>query len=69
MFFFCYFGEQFTNAFSQLNEAIYKCDWFLLPLKMQKMFPLIIMNTRRPVYLEGFGNVRCTLETFKKVIF
>lgn len=65
---FCYFGEQFTHAFSHLNDAIYKCDWYLLPVETQKMIGMIAINTQRPIYFKGFGNVCWTLETFKKVI-
>lgn len=69
IFFFCYYGEQLTNGFFELKRAIYECDWYRLPLEMQKMIPIIGINIQQPVYLEGLAHTYCTLETFKGVRF
>lgn len=56
-----------TSAFSVASVDIFHCDWFLFPMNIQRMLPVIIQNARQPVYFRGFGNVICTREAFKGV--
>lgn len=66
MFCNCEVGQSMDNQFLKLSNDIYKCDWFCLPHKLQRMFIIIIMNAQ-PVLIYGFGNVVCSRESFKRV--
>ena len=69
LFLFCEFGQKLTNHFDQLNVAINDCDWTSFPKKIQKILPIIMQNTQRPVVLRTFENASCSRETFKRVSF
>lgn len=67
IFLHCNFGEIITNAFSDINEQLYQCDWYTFPLDIQRMQATILINTERPILLKGFGNILSTRDTFKRV--
>ena len=67
MFLYCEFGEMVTNQFNELNERFSKCNWYLLPIEMQRMFVIVMANTQRPAMIQGYANVVCTRESFKQV--
>lgn len=52
----------------ELNDEIYQCDWYLFPYHIQRMLPMILINTQQRVVLQGFGNIVFLRETFKEVI-
>lgn len=61
--------QRVTNAFDDLNDAIDLFDWYLFPTKVQKMLPIIMINSQQPIDFECFGNITCSRESFKKVKF
>lgn len=68
MVFFCSeIGQRIGNAYDEIDDEIYQLDWYLLPIKIQQIFPTIMINTQQPVYLKCFGSATCSRETFKKV--
>lgn len=69
IFWYCEYGERICSRFDEINDVIHQTDWYLLPVKMQKMIPTILIAAQRPVLLMGFGNVACTRENYKKVKF
>lgn len=69
MFVFCDLGERVSDQFSQVDNAIYFCDWYKFPKEMQRMLPIIMISSQEPVTLTGFANLSCTREAFKKVDF
>lgn len=66
--FFCEFGAMVTEQFDVFDDEIYFCNWYLLPIKMQKMHLIFIQNTQEPAVIRGYANIRCTREIFKMVI-
>lgn len=56
-----------SEQFDLLDDALCDCDWYLFPMKMQQMFIIVMAGTQQPTIVQGFGNVLCTRETFKKV--
>lgn len=50
-----------------LNDAILQCDWYTFPIEIQQNLPIIIMGTRKPVVICGYGNILCTREAFQNV--
>lgn len=69
IFSYCELGERFSGQFDEINKIIDECNWYLLPIEMQRMLPTIMMTTQKRIYLEGFLNVKLIRETFKKVKF
>lgn len=67
IFTFCDLGENVTNQFDEI-DLYYQCNWYLFPLNIQRILPIIIINSQELVVLHAFGNVSCTREAFKKVI-
>lgn len=67
MFYICETGQDVSDRSNKFGDEIYKCDWYLLPHKLQRMLIIILINAQEPVYIRGFGNVECTRESFKQV--
>lgn len=63
----CDFADNVTNRFYRTN--VYEhCNWYTFTNDVQRLLPVIINNTQRSALIEGFGNIHCTRERFKKVI-
>lgn len=67
LFIYCYFGDQMTSRFENIQSTLYLCQWYLLPNKLEKSIPMILRSSQKSIYLQGFGSNSCTRETFKKV--
>lgn len=63
----CFFGDEVTTHFEDVNESIYLCDWYLFPLIMQKSLPPMMILAQKSLYIGNFGPVHCTRDTFKNV--
>lgn len=64
----CFFGDEVNTQYENIQNEIYDCDWLEYPLKVQKLIPTILIVAEKPVYIQGFMNVRCTRESIRKVI-
>lgn len=69
LFIYCYFGDQMTSRFENIQSTLYLCEWYLLPIELEKSIPMILQSSKKCIYLQGFGSSSCTRETFKKVFF
>lgn len=69
IYIFCQFGEIITGEFMKLGNNIYQSDWYTFPSEIQRTLTTLLINTQQPVVIVGFGNIVCTCETYKKVIF
>lgn len=58
-----------NGQFDATDEELYQCDWYSFPMDMQKMVLIFMMGTQEPVFIRGFGNIECTRDAFKKVLF
>lgn len=67
VFFSCEIGQRFTNAYDEVDDAINQLDWYLLPMKVQRVLPVIMMKSQKEWSIECFGSIACNRETFKKV--
>lgn len=68
VFIVCDFGQQFSNAFDNFNSKLVQLEWYSLPIDIQQMLSIIIINAQQPIVISCFGNIICGRETFKKVI-
>lgn len=67
VFFSCEIGQRFTDAYEEIDDKIESFDWYLLPMKIQRMLLILMVNTQQVVYIECFGSMACGRDTFKKV--
>lgn len=63
----CELSQRISNAFSDICDAIDTYDWYLYPLELQRMLPLIILPIQQPVVIRCFGCVQCSRRAFKNV--
>lgn len=68
LFMYCECGELLRVRFDELNDDIYTSGWELFPMQIQRLLPIIVINTQQPVLLWGYGGFSCTRETFKRVV-
>lgn len=66
-FIYCEFSERVCTRFEAVDDKISEIEWYVLPVEIQKMAPIIMMSTQKPVFLRGFANAVLSRETFKKV--
>lgn len=50
-----------------LNDAFGQCNWYLLPIEMQQMMLIVVVNAQQPTIVRGFGNTSCGRQSFKQV--
>lgn len=60
-------GDTITNRFERVSNSVYSCRWVELSPKLRKYAKTMLIVAQKPIYIQGFGNVRCTRETFKSV--
>lgn len=63
----CELFGQLSSKFDDINDRINRFNWYLFPLEMQRMLPLIMINAQQPVDFGCFGSFACNRDTFKKV--
>lgn len=67
VFFSCEIGQRFSNAYEDVNDVIGCMNWNYLPLEIQRMLLIIMLDTQQPFEVNCFGSTACNRETFKKV--
>lgn len=63
----CEFGEQGCEMFFAVDYTIDEIDWYLYPTEIQRMLPAIMIVAQRPIYMQLFGSVTASRETFQRV--
>lgn len=63
----CELGQRLSDAFDDISSAVNLFDWYLFPIQIQRMLPLIIPSTQQPVALACFGSIVCTRDALRKV--
>lgn len=64
---YCECGEKVTQHFNLFDDEIYRCEWYLLPIKLQKLHLIFMLNTQQPTIIRGYPQIFCTREIFKAV--
>lgn len=68
VFFSCELGQRLSIAYESIDDKIAQLNWYLLPMKIQRMLPIMMINTQQPLKVICFGSLLCTRDTFKTVI-
>lgn len=65
--FSCEIGQRYSNAYEEIDNVVNQFDWYLFPLKIQRILPTIMMDTQQLYEIMCFGSTNCSRETFKRV--
>lgn len=49
----CELGEWVNNKFELFNETLVQCDWYLLPLELQRMYVMILVISQQQIIVQG----------------
>lgn len=63
----CELDERLSIAYDQMDAEIAQFDWYLFPIEVQQLLPIVIMNAQQPIVLACFGSISVNRETLKKV--
>ena len=63
----CELGNLVTNQYELFNDELCQCKWYSSSHEIQNMLIILMANGQQTTYIEGFGNILCTREAFKKV--
>lgn len=67
IFIFCELGENLTERFNRIPIIIYDSEWYNFPKDVRRALPTVMIAAQQPMVLQGFANLKCTRESFKKV--
>ena len=69
VFISCELCERLMGEYDDIGYVICQFDWYLLPIKIQKTLPTIIINAQQAVDIQCFGSTNANRESFQKVQF
>lgn len=69
MLIICEFGQLMTNTFFEIDDEIEKFNWYLFPHELQRMMPIIFIESQIPVEFKCFGSISATRISSKQVSF
>lgn len=67
VFILCEPGARMINQFNLLSGELHRCEWFLLPIDMQRMYMIFLSDTQNPTKMRSYANIACERETSKQV--
>lgn len=63
----CEVCQRVNIAFEECGDMVVQFEWYLFPIDIQRMLPLILNYMQQPIEIKCFGSVTCDRETFKFV--
>lgn len=63
----CDFGQKLIDQFELFEMKMYRCKWYLLPIKMQRIFAIAMMNVQQSTAVQSFGYIELSRETSRMV--
>lgn len=63
----CDFGERMTSQFDQFSVKYAQCKWISLPIEMQRIYLMFLLDTQQPKHIRTYSGIVCTRETSKQV--
>lgn len=67
VFILCEIGQRLTDAIYAIVYEFEQLKWYLLPIKIQRILPIILMNAQKPMTMGCFGIVVGDRNQFKQV--
>lgn len=68
IFLICECGQIVTIQFEIFNDTLNRCKWYYMPIELQQMLVVVMVGAQHSTQFQGYGNVECTCESFKKVV-
>lgn len=65
---YCYFASRITFKIQNMSYVVFHCQWYELPVELQKNVQPIIACAQMKRTVHGYGLFNCDLEGFMKVI-
>lgn len=66
-FLYCLIGSWTTEQFLLFGDRSYESEWYKMPIDLQKIVQLMIIDAQQPLVFNGFGIIDLSLMTFIKV--
>lgn len=66
-YYYCSLSEKITQDLYSVGGILYDFNWYLLPVKHQKLFIYPIRRAEMGFRMKGFGIVDCSLSVFLSV--
>lgn len=66
-FLICEFGQWVNSRYEAYSSELTECDWYALPMEMQRMYMIFLVNAQQPMHIESYAGIECTRDTLKKV--
>lgn len=63
----CEIGQRYSNAFSGVEFVFDQFNWYLLPIRIKRILPTILLYVQQPIEIQFFGSLSCSRELFKQV--
>lgn len=63
----CEIGERGIALFEKMENEINQFEWYLFPLRIQRMLPTILIVAQEQAIINCFGSIACTRQCFKEV--
>lgn len=65
----CEVGQRVTSQYEIFGDELRKCNWHVLPIEMQRIYLTFLLDTQQPIFIQSYGGIVCSRETYKKVGF
>lgn len=68
LFIYCFAACKSTDQYLKLADLLYESTWPELPIDLQKIIVLMILEAQKPIYYHGLYLLELRLGTFMKVL-
>lgn len=63
----CEPGAKMTGKFEKFSDEFEKCDWYALPIELQRKYLIFLSNTHAPIKMCSYAGIVCDRDTAKRV--
>lgn len=67
LYLYCFGGAVVTDSAEKYAKILFESNWYEMPNEFQRYFIIMIAETQRPIYLDGYQLIKLSLEGFMKV--
>lgn len=67
LYLYCFAGAVVTDN-CRFSDDLFYSNWIEMPNSLQKFYIIMIAEAQRSMYLEGYGLIRLSMESFGKVL-
>lgn len=67
LYLICLGGDVVSRNFIMYADCLFETDWYKMANPLQKYFIIMIAETQKPLYFDGYSIININLEAFSKV--